>query len=172
MDECVIKGRNNAMKISGILDEDFVNYKKPCMFISTSTCSFKCETESGVRCCQNSDLATSPKIDVTIDSIITRYLNNPITSAICFGGLEPMDQFNDIVDFIHYLRYKQKCQDDVVIYTGYNKNEIQNKVEEIAASYSNIIFKFGRYVPGQNPHFDQVLGVNLASDNQYGEVVS
>ena len=31
------------MKIKGITDEDFVNYKYPSMFIATSICSFKCE---------------------------------------------------------------------------------------------------------------------------------
>ena len=30
-----------------------------------------------------------------------------------------------------------------------------------------LVIKYGRYVPDQQPHFDEVLGVNLASDNQY-----
>ena len=171
MDECLIKGRDYAMIITGITDEDFVNYKKPCMFISTSTCSFKCEAESGICCCQNSDLAKAPKIDVPIKTIIERYISNPITQSVCFGGLEPMDQFDDIIDCIHCLRYGQKCQYDVVIYTGYYKKEILDKIEQLS-SYSNIIVKFGRYIPGQEPHFDPILGVKLASDNQYGEVIS
>jgi hypothetical protein len=33
----------------------------------------------------------------------------------------------------------------------------------------NIIVKFGRYRPNQEPHFDKVLGVELASDNQYAK---
>ena len=35
--------------------------------------------------------------------------------------------------------------------------------------FTNIIIKFGRYIPNQKPHYDEVLGVNLASDNQYAE---
>ena len=35
--------------------------------------------------------------------------------------------------------------------------------------YKNIIVKFGRYVPNQPAHYDEVLGVYLASDNQYAE---
>lgn len=31
------------MKITGLVDEDFINYKAPSMFISTSKCSFKCD---------------------------------------------------------------------------------------------------------------------------------
>ena len=38
--------------------------------------------------------------------------------------------------------------------------------------YENIIVKFGRYVPNQLPHYDNVLGIKLASDNQYAKVVS
>jgi hypothetical protein len=33
--------------------------------------------------------------------------------------------------------------------------------------YKNIIIKYGRYIPNQTPHYDEVLGVYLASDNQY-----
>ena len=141
------------------------------MFISTSTCSFKCEAESGICCCQNSDLAKAPKIDVSIKMIIGRYISNPITQSICFGGLEPIDQFSEICEFINTLRTLYYCNDDVVIYTGYKKNEISSEVD-ILREWPNIIVKFGRYVPGQEPHFDPVLGVKLASDNQYGEVIS
>ena len=35
--------------------------------------------------------------------------------------------------------------------------------------YKNIIIKYGRYRPNQKPHYDEVLGVNLISDNQYAK---
>jgi hypothetical protein len=35
--------------------------------------------------------------------------------------------------------------------------------------FDNIVIKFGRYRPGQQKHFDEVLGVELASDNQYAK---
>ena len=38
--------------------------------------------------------------------------------------------------------------------------------------YPNVIVKFGRYVPGDEPHYDEILGVNLVSQNQYAKVVS
>ena len=37
----------------------------------------------------------------------------------------------------------------------------------LVTNYNNIIIKFGRYIPNQGTHFDKVLGVKLASDNQY-----
>jgi len=60
-----------------------------------------------------------------------------------------------------------KCDDPIIIYTGYNKNEIQ--CLDILNNYNNIIIKYGRYIMGQQPHYDEVLGVKLASDNQYAE---
>ena len=157
------------MKIRGLIDEDFVNYKKPCMFISTATCSFKCEKESGVHCCQNSSLAKSPVIETRIAWLVRRYLSNAITSAICFGGLEPIDQIDDLIEFITCLR--TVSNDDVVIYTGYYKDEIEEQLERLR-QFENIIVKFGRFIPGDIPHFDQILGVNLASQNQFAEKIS
>lgn len=160
------------MKIKGLVDEDFVNFKLPCMFISIGTCNWKCciETNIPVTVCQNSDLAKQKDIDIPIDEIFNRYISNPISEAIVIGGLEPMMQFEDVYDLIKYFRDK-KVNDVFVIYTGYYPNEIQDKIENLKA-FKNIICKFGRYVPNQEKHFDEVLGINLVSDNQYSEVIS
>ncbi len=158
------------MRVKGILDEDFVNYKLPSMFISTSTCSFKCDRESGESCCQNSSLAQAQAFDVEDDNIISRYLQNHITKAIVFGGLEPFDQFDELTHFVSVLR-AAGCRDDVVIYTGYNKNEISQEIWVLSA-FPNVIVKFGRYIPNSKPRLDGVLGVMLASNNQYAEKIS
>lgn len=159
------------MLIKGIVDEDFVNYKVPSMFINTNTCTFKCDRECGAPVCQNSELANRESIDVDIDRIIKRYLDNDITKAIVFGGLEPFDQLVDIYNFIFKLRYDYWCGDTVVIYTGYNEDELAGKIAMLT-SIKNIIIKFGRYKPGDSPHFDSILGVNLASNNQYAKQIS
>lgn len=156
------------MKIKGIVEEDFTNYKVPSMFIGTSKCSFKCETESGIKCCQNSSLATAMTLDIDDSVIIEKYLNNPISKAIVFGGLEPLDTFDEVTEFIAKLRYQYHCDNTVVIYTGYNKTEISSQLSGLE-DYGNIIVKFGRYIPAQQKHYDEVLGVYLASDNQYAE---
>ena len=159
------------MLLKGIVDEDFINYKVPSMFISTNTCSFKCDKESGSQVCQNSLLANHKSIDIDIDTIIKRYLKNDITGAIVFGGLEPIDQLIDVYDFIFKLRNDYQCEDPVVIYTGYEKEEIKKKIS-IFSPFRNIIIKYGRFRPGDKPHYDPILGVNLASNNQYSEVYS
>jgi hypothetical protein len=36
-------------------------------------------------------------------------------------------------------------------------------------NFDNIIIKYGRFIPNQEQHYDETLGVNLASNNQYAE---
>ena len=159
------------MRVKMIKDEDFVNYKKASMFIGTTTCTFKCCKEAGLSCevCQNYSWNKSPIIDYPDEKIVQRYLDNPITSAIVFGGLEPMDQWDELYQLISMFR--EKTDDDIVIYTGYNENECLEQIRSLSWT-NNIYFKFGRYKPGQKPHFDEVLGVELASDNQYGKRIA
>lgn len=141
------------------------------MYICAASCSFKCERECGVCCCQNSDLATKRTLGVNAGKVIERYLRDPITQAIVFGGLEPFDQFDEILDFIRLLRTEYHCDDTVVIYTGYNKREVLSSIENLK-QYKNIIVKFGRFLPDQESHYDEILGVDLASPNQYAERIS
>ena len=54
------------MLLKGIIDEDFVNYKKCSMTLMFPYCTFKC----GEDICQNSALAKAPIIEVSIESII------------------------------------------------------------------------------------------------------
>jgi pyruvate-formate lyase-activating enzyme len=153
------------MKIKGIISEDFVNYKKPSMTIMFPTCNFKCGSDY----CQNTSLAKEPDIELSTENIVSRYIGNPITEAIVMQGLEPFDSYYELVELIEAIR--RKCDDDIVIYTGYNKNELSEKIEHLS-TYQNIIIKFGRYIPNDKKHFDDVLGVYLASDNQYAEEIS
>lgn len=155
------------MRIKGVETERFQDYKYPSMFIAFPYCSFKCEKECGMRVCQNSTLATAPIREVEVNELIDKYLSNPITQAIVCGGLEPMDSFDDLVEFISALR-KKECQHDVVIYTGYRKEEITDQIKRLIP-LENIVIKFGRFVPNEPSHYDDVLGVNLANNEQYGE---
>lgn len=159
------------MEIKGIIHEDFVNYKVCSMTIAMPYCTFKCDKECGSNVCQNSKLAKDPTLDIPAAKIIEQYLHNPLSHAIVFQGLEPFDSYNDIYYFIYALRFIFKNNDPVVIYTGYNKDEILSKIDDLL-KFSNIIIKFGRYIPNHEPHYDEILGVNLASDNQYAEVIT
>jgi hypothetical protein len=160
------------MKVKGIIDTDFVNYKIPCMTIEMPICKgFKCDKECGKPVCQNGLLASAPTNEYSIDSIIELYESNPLARAVCFQGLEPFDTFDDLFDFIFVFRNCDALNDDIVIYTGYNKNEIENQLIQLK-QFSNIVVKFGRYIPECESHFDAILGVNLASPNQYAERIS
>lgn len=159
------------MKLRGIKYEDIAQYKEISMLLVCPYCSFKCDKENGNQICQNSKVIDYPIIDINNDKIILRYLNNPLSKAIVFGGLEPLDSFLDVIEFLYKLRHVYNCDDMVIIYTGYNKNEIRNKIEELK-KYKNIIVKYGRYIPSKKPKFDEVLGISLVSSNQYAEKIS
>lgn len=160
------------MLIKGIIDEDFINYKKPCMVIECPYCTFKCDKECGLQVCQNSTLANSPNITIKYKDLVNRYLNNDITQAICFQGLEPFDDWEHLYRCI--VEFRSNTKDDIVIYTGYTYEEILQKryILNNLKQYDNIIIKFGRYIPNQTPHYDNILGVKLASDNQFAEKIS
>lgn len=154
------------IKIKGLIDEDFINYKKPSMFIAFPHCTFKCEKDCGVCCCQNSDLAKQEDIEVDTVEIAQRYVKNDLTSAIVVGGMEPFDDVACLYDLVYMLR--RVTDDDIVIYTGYNEHEIQLMTDAITA-LGNITIKYGRFVPNCESHYDDVLGVKLASPNQYAK---
>lgn len=168
------------MEIKGIEAENFENYKVPALFVAFPHCSFKCDKEAGCAVCQNSALASSPSSDIPMQTIVDLYIDNPITKAIVFGGLEPFDSWEDLHGLISLLRYR--TPDPIIIYTGYTEEEIDNmeymydgiyhSFLDILNVYENIIVKFGRFIPKQEKHYDKLLGVNLASPNQYAKVVS
>ena len=152
-----------------IIFEDFINYKKISMLLSFPKCNMKCNKEANKIVCHNYNLLQFKSKIYSIDDIIEKYINNDITEAIVMQGLEPLDSFNELIEFIK--RFRKRSNDDIVIYTGYNKYEIEYIIEELK-KYSNIIIKYGRYIPDQENHYDEILGVNLASDNQYAEKIS
>lgn len=174
------------MIVKEIRDEDFTSYKKPSMVIGFPSCSFKCCKEGNlpITTCQNCELAQTNNIDISVKQIVERFLSNRITNAIICAGLEPFDSFFDLLSLITELRKYTDC--DCVIYTGYTKEELEEgrfypenqnsntrrEAYEYLKTFPNIIIKFGRFIPNQPSHYDDVLGVNLASPNQYAEVIS
>lgn len=159
-----------TIRLKGIIYEDFVNYKKPCLTLEMPFCSFKCDKECGEQWCQNHSLINTDIHEIDITVLVCFYLTNKITEAVCFQGLEPFDSYDEMLEFIKELT-AHECNDDIVIYTGYNRNEIdESRLEELkTAAAGDVIIKWGRFIPHREPIFDTILGVTLASDNQYGE---
>lgn len=158
------------LTLKGIIDCDFTNYKEPTLTLMFPYCDFKCDKINGRPVCQNSTLAAEPDIVVHEQTIWNMYKDNPLTKAFCCQGLEPFYIPSHLYDFIEGIRYGMGCNDPIIIYTGYNKEEITEYLD-VLKYYGNIIVKFGRYIEGQEPHYDAVLGVKLASDNQYAELI-
>lgn len=159
------------MLLKGLLDYDCVNYKMPCLTLMFPKCDFKCDKLNGKPVCQNCLLAQEKNIHVSVDFIYDYYLKNPLTKAFCLQGLEPFDSFDDVLYFVFSIRQNYNCQDPIVIYTGYYPEEIPEYIKELK-EYPNIIIKWGRFILDSTPVFDEVLGITLASNNQYGEKIS
>lgn len=104
--------------------------------------------------------------EIEIKELIKRFDDNSLSECIIFAGLEPILQFKEIMSFISEFRKKHK--EEIVIYTGYYPNEIKCYIEELK-QFKNIIIKFGRYVQGLESIYDNILGVQLISKNQFAE---
>lgn len=160
-----------TIRVKDIVDENFQDYKKTSMFIATIICDFKCCKELGLDLgiCQNMDIVKKPNIEISFENVFKKYTSNPITKSIIFGGLEPMLQFDELLQFIKYFR-QNGCNDDIVIYTGYYPHECEGQISKLK-SLNNIIMKYGRFIPKIDGRFDEILGVFLSSENQYAEKI-
>lgn len=118
--------------------------------------------------CQNSELTRSKNITVSTQRIIDRFTNNPISKALVLSGLDPFDSYEDMIKLVQDFR--KQCSNTIVIYSGYTKDELSDRIP-ILHDLGNVVIKYGRYIPNQSKHFDDCLGVYLASDNQYAENV-
>jgi hypothetical protein len=101
-------------------------------------------------------------------SIFGTILSIGALAAIVIGGLEPMMQEYEVLALIKYFRI-HNCNDDIVIYTGYNEDEISQEFITEIKNYGNIVIKYGRYVPNSEKRYDDILGITLVSDNQYAK---
>lgn len=159
------------MRVKGIMDENFQDFKQISFYVAFPSCTFKCEREAGpdAHFCSNCDLVKYPDIEVSAKELAERYAKSALSSAVVCGGLEPLDDFRDLVDFVSEIR--KISNDPIVIYTGYYPNEIEDKLAKLK-EFTNIIMKFGRFIPNSKSRYDEILGITLASENQYAEKIS
>lgn len=147
--------------------EVFQDYKKSALLLCCISCDWKCCIEAGISndVCQNHNIAKQGEARLPFDVILNR-VNSSLTDAIIFGGLEPLLQTKEVCGLIEYLR---ECgvKKDILVYTGYYLEEIDSGVLE-RLKKCHVILKCGRYIPNKPKKFDKILGITLASDNQYG----
>lgn len=142
------------------------------MFLITPWCDFKCCHEAGlsIEVCQNSSLRNQDHRTYAIEDLFDAYTHDPITRAVVIGGMEPFLAFDQLVQLIRCFR-SYDCNDPIIIYTGYTEDELADEINYLS-QWPNLIVKFGRFLPDQIPHMDPLLGVSLASDNQYAKLIS
>lgn len=160
------------MKVLKIVDERLSDYRMPMLMLVATSCDWKCSKDAHfpATLCQNHQWKDVEAFDVTPQNVYAAFVKNPITCGLLFGGLEPFLQFDEMLDVIRYFR-QQTIAAPIVIYTGYREDEVADKIA-ILSNFQNLIVKFGRFIPRQVPHMDPVLGVKLASDNQYAKIIS
>ncbi len=164
------------MRVRKLLTERFQDYKLPAMYLASCFCDWKCCPDNPT-VCQNNPVVHMPITDISDDEILDAYQKDPITQAIIIAGLEPLLQIHEVCALIRRA-VERRIKTTFVIYTGYDKNEVKfigffDALKDTGFSDSvHVIMKYGRYIPDQKPHFDEVLGVELASDNQYAEMIS
>jgi len=96
------------------------------MTIEFPYCDFKCDRENGTQLCHNWALTDCKSLKIEPARIAHLYVTSALTSALCMQGLEPMDSFDDVIEVCSLVR--AVTDDDIVIYTGYNRDEIEDKI--------------------------------------------
>lgn len=143
--------------------ENFTDYNKISMYIFGTTCRLNC------RNCFHDHTRSYANKEVNEEELADYILSNKLVKAVLFSGLNWLDQIDDLISFISIFR--QKSNNDVVIYTGYTEDESFEYIKRLK-KFDNIIIKFGRYVPGTEQIFDSTLGITLNSNNQYAKKIS
>lgn len=157
------------IRLRGIVEEDFTQFKVPSFVLLSPYCTFKCDRENSCKLCQNSELTSEPIVTVDVQYLVTRYVRNTLTQAVVFSGLEPFDSFDDVITAVTIFRKHTK--DPIVIYSGYTYAEVTSEIAMLS-QFENIIVKFGRFIPNKPSVFNKVLGVQLASPNQWATKIS
>jgi len=163
------------MLLKQIIDENFGDYRECSMLLVTPNCTFKCSE------CHNKHLTKMETKNFPDKEILKRFFDNPLTSAIVIGGLEPLDRIQDVVWFMYYLNeyvHKNNVEKPtVVIYTGYDLEYIDNNLYWTGlgcqlVKYNKCIIKYGGFQPeyyddgNLKKVWNNDLGVYLASPNQ------
>lgn len=160
---------NRITRLLDVKTDNITDYKKTSLLLVFPFCSGKCGEE-----CQNKHLMGTTPTGYKNTDIINLYIDLPSHGAVVFAGLEPWDSFSEMKQLVKDFVSQYKAI-DIVIYTGYEYNEIENQIQElvdcfkanVANSDDNLIIKYGMYDVNKKEYWkSNILGVNLATTNQ------
>lgn len=143
------------MIVKEFIIEDFNSYQYP-----SSTIIFP------------NNAADQPILDIPDKGIIETSIYNRKAKALVVKNLTPINDgyFEDVLELLRKLRVEYHKTDFMfILYTDYNKEDIQDKIYEMRAYVGPVIVKFGKHDPALPPKWDSVLGIPLSSSNQYAE---
>jgi len=156
------------IKLCGKPEMVLNDYKKTGLYVTIGiNCTGKCWKKQGLnsKICQNWEYNNKYSL-FSIEEIIKEYYRNPFISCYILTGMEPFDNFEEMLLLISEIRISNDC--DIVIYSGYNKEELEKHIETLK-KFKNIIIKFGIYAVDLPRIYDDVLGIELISSNQYAK---
>ena len=83
-----------------------------------------------------------------------------------------MESTKDYFFWEKFIRSKDKDEEKLnnFVKRETNQEELKNELP-ILEQFGNIIIKFGRFIPNSLHKFDDILGVELASNNQYAKFI-
>ena len=168
-----IKGEIDVVVLIDVKTDNITDYKKTSLLLVFPYCSNKCKN------CQNILLQNcTTTLSVKPSDVLDLYQNLKTHNAIVMAGLEPFDSFDDVLSILSELNHLNK-NTDIVIYTGYTKEEYKKQFEsDLIKEYKsavernpgidfNLLVKVGRYDEEyKHSWYSEALGVNLATTNQ------
>lgn len=161
--------KSNKIRLLGNPVTVFSDYYKPSLYIPIGvTCCGKCwkEQNKDSDTCQNWNLSHK---EFSLDSLLSSIFGNKLVDAYVMSGKEPFDNFDELINLIDTIR--QENEKDIIIYTGYNRSEVLDKLD-VLKKFVNIVIKFGRFIIDSSCRYDEVLQIKLNSENQYAEKIS
>ncbi len=125
------------MNIAHIETQSFI-YGPGCRFVIwVQGCSIHCKG-----CWNKSMWSFKPKITASVAELIQMILSyQTLIEGVTFLGGEPFDQYPELLDLTRQL---QSVGLSVMIFTGYDKDEIESKGQNEVFNYADILIT-GRY---------------------------
>ena len=134
------------------------------LYLIASSCKWKCKI------CPNAHYSRFETVDIPNTDILQKFKSDDNLKAIVIGGLEPMDQMNDLRGFIFDARkfFEPGDRPKIVIYTGYEMDELNKMHYSGLASelmqYGNAMVIAGRNIWKTKKKFYLSINTYLTSD--------